>query len=247
MRSLRRTLPARATRPRSFRPRSTSITCSERSFGSASSSLRDGARPPRRSRPRGRVPAIGRTCTTPSSTRTSVSGLAPAIVDLGEAEEVHVRRRVEHAHRAVDIERIGRARGRTEALRENDLEDVARADVLLGALDGGAKPGLVEARCGERAVVLGIGRREVGEASRSAELLLGAVEPFDGALVRVARVEAVAGAGEHDEPERLAARVEDDQRATEREREVEVSIRPGTRGSGAPTVGSKRRTASYDT
>ena len=52
------TVPGWQTRPRSLRPRSTSITCSARSFGSASSSAASAASasgvPPR-----GRVPAIG--------------------------------------------------------------------------------------------------------------------------------------------------------------------------------------------
>src|SRR3954454_14621554 len=52
-------LPCSHTRPRSLRPRSTSITCSERSFSSARSSCAIAAS----SSPRGRVPAIGRVLT----------------------------------------------------------------------------------------------------------------------------------------------------------------------------------------
>ncbi len=70
--------PYSHTRPRSLRPRSTSITCSARSFGSASSSSAI-----RRSSsavaPRGRVPAIGRVDTRLPATVISGSGLAPAI------------------------------------------------------------------------------------------------------------------------------------------------------------------------
>ena len=60
------------------RARSTSITCSARSFSSAMSSassrLSSVAFAPRR-----RVPAIGRTSTVPSASRTSTSGDEPAI------------------------------------------------------------------------------------------------------------------------------------------------------------------------
>ena len=53
-----RTVPYSATRPMSFRPRSTSITCSAVSFSfpfNSSASLRSSAS----SRPRRRVPAMG--------------------------------------------------------------------------------------------------------------------------------------------------------------------------------------------
>ncbi len=76
MRSGTVTEPYSATRPTSLRPRSTSIRCSASSFSSASSSSAS----PRSSsgvRPRGRVPAMGRTVTMPSSTRTRTSGELP--------------------------------------------------------------------------------------------------------------------------------------------------------------------------
>ena len=73
-----RTLPYSATRPMSLRPRSTSITCSARSFSLAFSSSAS-----RRSSstlaPRGRVPAMGCVSTRRPSTRTSISGDAPTI------------------------------------------------------------------------------------------------------------------------------------------------------------------------
>ncbi len=72
------TEPYSQTRPRSLRPRSTSITCSARSFSSASSSAairRSSSAVP----PRGRVPAIGRVATRRPATVISGSGLAPAI------------------------------------------------------------------------------------------------------------------------------------------------------------------------
>ena len=70
--------PGGRMRPRSLRPRSTSITCSALSLGSASSSSAI-ASSSAASLPRRRVPAIGRTSATPSSSRTKVSGLAPAM------------------------------------------------------------------------------------------------------------------------------------------------------------------------
>ena len=72
------TVPYSQTRPRSLRPRSTSITCSARSFSSASSSC---ARRWSSSAvaPRGRVPATGRVATRRPETVINGSGLAPAI------------------------------------------------------------------------------------------------------------------------------------------------------------------------
>ena len=72
------TEPYSQTRPRSLRPRSTSITCSARSFSSASSSAAI-MRSLSGSAPRGRVPAIGRVLTRRPLTVISGSGLAPAI------------------------------------------------------------------------------------------------------------------------------------------------------------------------
>ena len=71
-----RTLPISATRPTSFRPRSTSMTCSARSFGSASSSAASSLSSSG-VLPRGRVPAKGRIVTVPPSTRVMISGEAP--------------------------------------------------------------------------------------------------------------------------------------------------------------------------
>ncbi len=72
------TVPNLQTRPTSFRPRSTSMVCSARSFPSRRrfrSSLLSSAS----SFPRGAVPAIGLLVTAPPSTRMSISGEAPAI------------------------------------------------------------------------------------------------------------------------------------------------------------------------
>mmetsp|Transcript_10236 Transcript_10236/g.35613 ORF Transcript_10236/g.35613 Transcript_10236/m.35613 type:complete len:321 (+) Transcript_10236:328-1290(+) len=69
------TLPISATRPTSLRPRSTSMTCSARSFSSARSSDSSAASSSS-VLPRGRVPASGRFTTHPSlSTRHRISGL----------------------------------------------------------------------------------------------------------------------------------------------------------------------------
>ncbi len=73
------TVPNFETFPTSFLPRSTSIVCSARSFGSLlsffSSSLSSAE-----FLPRGTVPAIGLVFTMPSVTETSISGEAPAIL-----------------------------------------------------------------------------------------------------------------------------------------------------------------------
>src|SRR5256885_50271 len=79
MSSRTRTVPARETRPMSLRARSTSITCSARSFSDDRSSCSFAASSSS-SRPRGRVPAIGCITTRPSSTRTNGSGDAPTSV-----------------------------------------------------------------------------------------------------------------------------------------------------------------------
>ena len=54
---------------------------------------------------------------------------------LGVAQEVHVRARVDLAQHPVDVERVG-VELEVVALGEHDLEDVAGDDVLLGDLDG---------------------------------------------------------------------------------------------------------------
>ena len=76
------TVPGRETRPRSFRPRSTSITCSARSFGSrwsCSARIRSSSGVA----PRGRVPAIGCVVSLSPSSWTSSSGLAPTTSNAG--------------------------------------------------------------------------------------------------------------------------------------------------------------------
>ena len=125
-----------ATRPTSLRARSTSMTCSARSFGSARSSSS------RRLSssgvwPRGRVPASGRLVISPFSTRTMISGLEPSSVHVARPQEEHERRRVDDAQGPVDVHRVGPGLD-AQPLRQDDLEDVARPDVLLARLDGPA-------------------------------------------------------------------------------------------------------------
>ena len=122
-------MPISATRPTSLRPRSSSIRCSARSLGSASSSSAS-AGPRAGVAPRRRVPAIGRIVTLPSRTRTRISGLEPIDREAVEVEEVEEGRGVHAAQRAVEREGRQRELG-LEALGQHHLEDVARRDVVL--------------------------------------------------------------------------------------------------------------------
>ena len=60
-------------------------------------------------------------------------------------QEVHVRARVDLTQDPVEIEGL-RIEIEIEALREDNLEDVAREDVLTGRLDGSAVLGLSHRR-----------------------------------------------------------------------------------------------------
>ena len=64
------------------------------------------------------------------STRTSISGDEPTIDTTAPPRRIHTGGRVHVAKRAAHGERIGRDR-RLEALREDDLVDIAGRDVLL--------------------------------------------------------------------------------------------------------------------
>ena len=81
-RRVTRTLPVSHTRPRSLRSRSTIITCSARSFGELSSSLRSWASAAGVA-PRGRVPLIGQVSTRSPATRRKHSGEAERIARPG--------------------------------------------------------------------------------------------------------------------------------------------------------------------
>ena len=83
-------------------------------------------------RPARVVPAIGFRLARRPSSLTSVSGEEPISASVAELEQEQVRRRVDAAQRAVELERARRGRP-LGALGEDDLEGVARADVLLRA------------------------------------------------------------------------------------------------------------------
>ena len=110
--------PARRRAPRSLRARSTSIRCSARSFSSADELARErvvlGA-----VRPRGRVPAIGRSAgdaVRGRARRGSRARRRRAAVPPRSQEE-HVRRRVDGPQRAVDGHRRARPSGAGGAAR----------------------------------------------------------------------------------------------------------------------------------
>ena len=70
------TVPGKQTRPKSFRPKSTSIKCSARSLVSANNSMANCSSWASVS-PRGLVPAIGCSRALPSVNFTNASGLEP--------------------------------------------------------------------------------------------------------------------------------------------------------------------------
>ena len=134
MKSTTSTLPGAQTRPRSLRPRSTSIRCSARSLGSASSSSAS-AWSSCGVAPRCRVPAMGWTIARPSSTLTSASGLEPTTSKPSKRKRYMYGDGVGGPQHPVDVQRARRARG-LEALRGHDLEGLAGPDALLDVLDG---------------------------------------------------------------------------------------------------------------
>ena len=124
------TLPYSHTRPRSLRPRSTSITCSARSFSSSSSSCGD---PPVLLGTSPRAGACRRSACVLTRRRPADRqqrlGARAGDLEVAEVQEVHVRARVDRAQAAVDRERLDRHR-RRPALGGHDLEGVAGVDVL---------------------------------------------------------------------------------------------------------------------
>ena len=149
------------------------MTCSARSFGCSTSSAA------RRlsccsSRPRRRVPAIGRLITLPVAQLHHRLGRRTDDRRLGVTQEVHVRRRVHEPQHAVHRERIDRF-DQVEPLREHDLEDVAVEDVLLRRVDR-LRPRVgreVAAQLGK--LVELVARRERGQVrQRAAELVASA-------------------------------------------------------------------------
>ena len=105
--------------------------------------------------------------------------------DLAELEEERVRRGIDAAKRAVEIERARRGRS-LGPLRDDDLKGIARADVLLRALDralvleaAGVTLGrrsrpfaarqLGRRRVEQRAQLVGVAAENLGEAARMVE------------------------------------------------------------------------------
>ena len=131
-----------ATRPTSLRPRSSSIRCSARSFGSAISSAARRCPPRRRAAPA----RAGERADGDLAVAHAHQDLR-AGADHGEAaeiEEEQERRGVEPAQRAIERERRQPER-RGESARRHDLEDVAGADIFLRRLDHRA--GIARASC----------------------------------------------------------------------------------------------------
>ncbi len=127
MKSSTSTDPYSHTRPRSLRPRSTSITCSARSLGSASSSSRDpvvvlGARAAGTG---ARDRAGGDMASADGDQRL---GARAGDLEVAEVQEVHVRARIDRAQAPIDRERLDRHR-RRPPLRGDDLVGVAGMDV----------------------------------------------------------------------------------------------------------------------
>ena len=106
MKSTTSTVPGAQTRPRSLRPRSTSIRCSARSFGSASRSAASAASSSGVA-PRHRVPAIGCIIARPPVDLDQRLRAGADDVEAVEAQQVHVRARVGGAQHPVDVERVG--------------------------------------------------------------------------------------------------------------------------------------------
>ena len=92
--------------------------------------------------------------------------------ELGVAQEVHVRARVDLAQHPVDVERIG-VELEVVALGEHDLEDVAGEDVLLGHLDR-----LLVQAVGHRA--LDVGQRLPGSGGSTGDVRQRPGEVVDG-------------------------------------------------------------------
>ena len=223
--SVTRTEPILPTRPTSLRPRSSSIRCSARSLGSASSSA-SSALSSSGVAPRGRVPASGRMVTSPSRTRTSISGLEPDQRETAEIEIEQERRRIGAAERAVERERRQRERHR-EALRQHHLEDVAGGDVFLGLLHHARELG--RRRIGDR---LGQCQMRAGHGCRVRQGLVQRVHDAAQALQRVlvGRLRLDAGLGTHrrDDDHFVLHGIEDDHDGRSHEHAVGHVQRIGT-------------------
>ena len=120
-----------------------------------------------------------------------------------KAQEEHIRAGIHGAQRAIDLEAVG-LRLHVEALREDGLEDVARRDVLLGALDGGQEI-LLRGAVLHLELALALAAGQLGQ--RLGQALFQLVEPRDGFVVRVGRLAARHVGGDH-QPDLLAHMVE---------------------------------------
>ena len=127
----RRRSPSRRRGPTSLRPRSRSIRCSARSFGSA---RRLSAWAPILGRRRAARAGAGDRPDRHFAVANPDEDLRRRADDLEvlEVEIAQERRRIDPAQRAVEREG-GEREGRFEPLRENHLEDVAGPDVFLGS------------------------------------------------------------------------------------------------------------------
>ena len=227
MRSSTTTLPYSQTRPRSLRPRSTSITCSARSFSSASSSrarsrsLLGGGRARARAGDRPLLRA-------PARHRHERLGRGARDLEVEEVEEVHVRARVHGAQAAVDRERLHRA-VRAPALARHHLVGVARADVLLRALDGGR----VALRPHVRAELRGLAAPGTGAGHGPGQPLAHVGDRLRGVAVR--RLHVVTRHDVRQDRDLVAQVVEGDQHVGDHQREVGHA--------GVVGVGARRRSA----
>ena len=128
MNAVSRTVPNSATRPTSLRPRSTSIRCSARSFGSAVELRGEGRVLLRRGAPRagaGDRPERDLAVLHPDEDL----GRASDDVNVVAVQIVQVRRRIERPEVAVGEKRIRRRH--LEPAGEHGLKGVAGGDVLL--------------------------------------------------------------------------------------------------------------------
>ena len=163
------TLPYSQTRPRSLRPRSTSITCSARSFGIGEQGL--GLAPVLLLGGAARIGAGDRPRLDPAAADLDQRlGRGAGDLEVAELEEVHVRRGVDRPQAAVDRERLDRRR-RREALRGDDLERVAGVHVLDDPRDVGLEVLAREVRPPRSIDALGLERRRrrrpVGDLGRA--------------------------------------------------------------------------------
>ena len=185
-RSLRTfTVPGSQTRPRSLRPRSTSITCSARSFSSVRRSfsssdvlLLGGAAPPgARDRVRGGH------AVEHGDQRLRAGADDVEALPLGrlQAQQVHVRARVGGAQHPVDVERRPPVHGISNRCDTTTWNASPAADLLLRRLDGGVVLG-GRAAAGERGLGRA-GRRRRSDGAGAASVGGHPVQPGHGVVV----------------------------------------------------------------